>query len=376
MSFRDIRDAVGSAHYQKQVDPIKEMLIATKNLVQDEIGRHVEGDEHYDVIIKSYGSENEGDAAAEQRKVLEAVEKESPHLDTGVSRKKEHLYKGVGKEELAQLFARVDAGEELTPREIQVLSELANAVQKAEFVINFGDRIVGPEEHTSNIRYDIKNNAAQVAKVKNLGKRKFIGKDESGEIIVGDRQEAGGALYNVLDESVRTLNDAFGGRQGFLDLDPDEIYSAEDLRRMDRAERRGYSEEFERGIADFNIRYPLSERVTYTPPEIEGIETESLRDGIAAHALHSVMNSKESGELIKLATKWSQLIYAIANEARTNDRLLERDKDREARLEEFLDELHTAELDAKQLRILMEWMDFTINIDHLEDPSSLPGKIY
>ncbi len=376
MSFRDIRNAVGNAHFQKQVDPIKEMLIATTQLVEEEIGRHVDGDEDYDVVIKSYGSANEGKAATEQKEVLEAAQKDSPHLDMGIRNKKEHLYKGVEKKVLNNLFSRVRAGEELTPREIQILSELATAVQKAEFVINFGDRIVGPEEHTSNIRYDIKNNAAQVAKVKNLGKRKFIGKDESGEVIVGDRQEAAGALYNIMDESVQTLNDAFGGQQGFLDLDPDEMYSAEDLERMDRAERRGYSEEFERGIADFNIRYPLSERVTYNPPEIDGIETESLRDGIVAHALHSVVSNKDTGELIKLATKWSQLIYAIANEARTNDRLMERDKDREARLEEFLDELHTAELDAKQLKILMEWMDFTINIDHLEDPSSLPGKIY
>lgn len=348
---------------------MKKFLLETKDVLQAEIGRHVNDNESFDVIIKASGSSAE---TTEQKLEREALEK---FEDSGL-RKKEHLYKSINQDEVGKLFARVDSGAELTPREIQILSELAIAVQKSEFVINFGDRIVCPEAHAQKIQYDLENHTVQVAKVKNLSQRKFIGRDESGEIIVSDRKDLGG-IYNVLDESVRSLHQAFDGREGLLDTDLDrerrDVYSAEDLLQMKNARREMYSEEFKSDIDSLNANYSLSQRVDYDPPELDKSAGEA-RDNFADAAIKSVISRQETRDAAAHSAKWSQLAFSIAQDARQVGSRAEREKDREAQLEEHLDQLLTEAMDEKQKRFLQDWFSFDIRIEYLEDPSSLAGK--
>lgn len=385
MSFRNLnplaKQAVDKAAFDAKVDPMKQMLVATKDLVQAEIGRHAQGSDDYAVVIKSYAAEYKGNEDQQiAQEVLQGMQQDKPDKDQGI-RQKEHLYKSIDKQELQNLFAKVDSGEDLTPREIQIFSELANAVQKEEFVLNLGDRVVCPQEHAARMQYDIENGLAQVAKVKNLGVERLnrhIGRDADGNIRVGARDEVRGAMYNILDDDLENLDQAYGGQQGILDEDLEiersNIYSVDELAQLGRARRESYSDEFKQGIVSFNAQYPLSNRVTYDSSSDEPI-TDARTKGFTESALQSVLKQRgNAGEIMEQIQKWRTLIDGISQSRKHELRMEEKHKDREARVEQDADDRYTMELDEKQKRILEEWLAFSADIRFLEDPSSLAGK--
>lgn len=80
--------AVDKAVFEAKIDPMKQMLIATKDLVSSEINRHAEGNENYAVIIKSYGAAKPENAEQQlEREALQNAQQNDPKLDSGIRQK-------------------------------------------------------------------------------------------------------------------------------------------------------------------------------------------------------------------------------------------------------------------------------------------------
>lgn len=321
-----------------KVDPMRQMLVQMKTVIQGEISRNVEIDETQDfsALIKSHISEP-GQTCQ---------------------------YKAIDKEELEAIWDKIDnweqnlsgTGKGLAPKEITVLSEIALAFEKNEFALQQGDKIIVGGDEQSSVYNDLVEDHAPIFKAQNLANKQFIGRDENNEVVVSDTNNARG-VYDIYSEDDPNRN--------FKGAFDENAFRPEEQKGLDpsRVQRVNLSNEFLQGTAAFKASYssfplyPTSE----SPHE-------------KANTAHIPTSMRKVTNLAQAATLFSTTLAKAWGKAQEILRLGETQKSREARIEKDQIKKNTKKLDKKHERILHEVDAFNERIRHLEDPSSLPGK--
>ncbi len=348
--------------YNEKVRPMKDMLFALSSMIHDEIHENhkIEANSDYQIIVRNPANPERGAPKGNNFLALSDVHKSDL----------ESILQKVG--EWAQDKSPTQLP--LLPREIELLQQIANAIEKKELVIKQNNQFITNSD--SEVYNALLNQSFTMEKADHLAQQKIIGRKggKEGEIVVGEESERENLIgvYDVFDTDAKASDRYFGEEifgtdtyrpeEETLDYSEDEI---EEIKQHRGNFTKKYKEQEEGFINKFQDLGTLLKQQYET--SLSKLENDSFEE-TSKEPQENLDLKKTSNVVVEnvAKTKQEQTALDIERASKSLFRKEERTLDREARIEN--DKLKRLEhdLDAKFDRIQQEQKEYDIR--HEDDP--------
>jgi hypothetical protein len=340
-------DAIRQKTLESKLDPMKSMLLDYHNLIRNELKENPRLDENrsFEFIVRNLGKSSSYSVPGSVMQ-LRSLKSEDLLLIL------DKIEKWVGEGGSATQLP-------LLPREIEAISQIVNAIEKKELVMKQGDAYISQEE--SEIYNAILQQNAVIEKAENLAKQRLIGVGKDGEVTIGNLGDNLEGIYDITQDNV-DLESAFGGKGKAIFDDSEfeqesDVVSDEDRAKMKRG---NYTDKFKKEseiIINKYIDLGSSLKQLYAK-SVAQLEAEEREKGKKVQQGEEFGSGKRAADdLAKQNREDSKRMveaYKTKQFSSKALRQMDRELDREARMERDARKKLSKDLDEKAARIKKE----------------------